>query len=48
MDVKDDSPDMIGPDTTPKRSFAEKGKHIFRKFTTRFVLAPAFPACVAH
>jgi hypothetical protein len=37
MDVKDDSPDMIGPDTTPKKSFADKGRALVKKFTTKSV-----------
>lgn len=40
MDVKDDSPDMIGPDTTPKRTWADTGRHIVKKFSTRSFLAP--------
>lgn len=34
-DVKDDSPDQIGPDTTPRKSFAEKGRSLFKAFTTK-------------
>lgn len=30
-----DGPDRIGPDTTPKRSFAEKGRRFFKAFTTK-------------
>lgn len=33
--VKDDSPDMIGPDQTPKRSFAEKTRRLAKAFTTK-------------
>jgi len=31
----DDSPDRIGPDTTPKRSFADKGRRVIRALTTK-------------
>ncbi|KAF2801371.1 Xanthine/uracil permease [Mytilinidion resinicola] len=31
----DDSPDRIGPDTTPKRSFGDKAKSFFKAFTTK-------------
>ena len=34
-DVKDDSPDRIGPDTTPKRSWSDKGRSLTRAFTTK-------------
>ena len=34
-DVKDDSPDRIGPDTTPKSSFGDKLRLGVRKFTTK-------------
>lgn len=32
---KDDSPDTIGPETTPKRSFSEKGRRLIKAFTTK-------------
>ncbi|KAG9546330.1 Xanthine/uracil permease, partial [Aureobasidium melanogenum] len=32
---KDDSPDTIGPETTPKRSFSEKGRRLVKAFTTK-------------
>ena len=32
---KDDSPDTIGPETTPKRSFSEKGRRMIKAFTTK-------------
>ncbi|CAD0017066.1 unnamed protein product, partial [Aureobasidium pullulans] len=32
---KDDSPDTIGPETTPKRSFSENGRRIVKAFTTK-------------
>jgi len=36
MDVKDDSPDMITPQNSgAKRSWADTGRHIVKKFTTR-------------
>lgn len=36
MDVKDDSPDMITPQNTgAKRSWADTGRHIVKKFTTK-------------
>ncbi|KAF2489277.1 Xanthine/uracil permease [Lophium mytilinum] len=31
----DDSPNQIGPDTTPKRSFGEKARRFFKAFTTK-------------
>ncbi|EMC93459.1 hypothetical protein BAUCODRAFT_37143 [Baudoinia panamericana UAMH 10762] len=34
-DVKDDHPDRIGPDTTPKKSFAERAKGLAKAFTTK-------------
>lgn len=33
--VKDDSPDQIGPDMAPKRSFAEKSRRLAKAFTTK-------------
>ncbi|KAI5246649.1 purine permease [Aureobasidium subglaciale] len=32
---KDDSPDTIGAETTPKRSFSEKGRRLVKAFTTK-------------
>lgn len=32
---KDDGPDTIGPETTPKRSMSEKGRRLFKAFTTK-------------
>ncbi|KAI4745554.1 purine permease [Aureobasidium sp. EXF-12298] len=32
---KDDSPDTIGPETTPKMSFSEKGRRTIKAFTTK-------------
>jgi uracil-xanthine permease len=32
---KDDSPDTIGPETTPKRSFSEKGRRLIKAFSTK-------------
>jgi uracil-xanthine permease len=32
---KDDSPDTIGPETTPKQSFSEKGRRLIKAFTTK-------------
>ncbi|KAI5195783.1 purine permease [Aureobasidium subglaciale] len=32
---KDDSPDTIGAETTPKQSFSEKGRRLFKAFTTK-------------
>jgi uracil-xanthine permease len=32
---KDDSPDTIGPETTPKRSLPEKGHRLIKAFTTK-------------
>lgn len=34
-DVKDDAPDRIGPDTTPKPTFREKIRRLVHAFTTR-------------
>lgn len=34
-DVKDDAPDRIGPDTSRKQSWAEKGRHLVKALTTR-------------
>ena len=31
----DDSPDRIGPDTTRKQSFADKGRRFVKAFTTK-------------
>lgn len=33
--VKDDSPDLIGPDHTPKRSFADRGRQVVKALTTK-------------
>lgn len=32
---KDDGPDTIGPETTPKRSISEKSRRLFKAFTTK-------------
>jgi uracil-xanthine permease len=32
---KDDSPDTIGPETTPQRSFSEKGRRLIKAFSTK-------------
>lgn len=34
-DVKDDSPDRIGPDTTPKKTWSDKGRRVAKAFTTK-------------
>ena len=34
-DAKDDSPDQIGPSTTPHQTWAEKGRRVVKAFTTR-------------
>ena len=34
-DVKDDAPDQIGPSTTPRKSFADRGRGIVKAFTTK-------------
>ena len=31
----DDSPDRIGPDMSPKTTYADKGRHILRTLTTK-------------
>ncbi|KAK8210181.1 hypothetical protein M8818_003669 [Zalaria obscura] len=33
--VKDDSPDMIGPDMSRRRTFTEKSRRLFKAFTTK-------------
>jgi NCS2 family nucleobase:cation symporter-2 len=34
-DVKDDSPDRIGPDTTPKQTWGDRGRRIVKAWTTK-------------
>lgn len=34
-DVKDDAPDQIGPNTTPKQTFGDRGRNFVRSFTTK-------------
>jgi uric acid-xanthine permease len=34
-DIKDDSPDRIGPDTTPKQTWSDKGRRAVKALTTK-------------
>ncbi|KAI9821319.1 MAG: hypothetical protein M1827_004055 [Pycnora praestabilis] len=53
MDVKDDSPSQIGPDTSPKKTWGDQGRSLMKAFTTRdgligdydyaFLFTPSIP-----